>query len=333
MAESAGARKRVDLVEVLIGAVCAGGPRLARARSDFEEMDPSNKGIERLMRSVVDPELLAAVVGPRLVPVWVEPLRARFAWFRQTYPADWVDVEKVWRQQRARWRRPAAGAGSGPASAATGSRVRSRGYPHRDPDPPRAGPSRAGRRPAPARRGERPAVQTPPAHRPVPAGVAAVDDPDVQPVVAPPDAVTSGEVAAEVADETARQIREGDEASKAVPARKPASPTDPAAARAPVLGGSVNGVPAVPPPAPRPAVAASSSRGAKSSEDARIVLSGAAGSLVERFLRAMADSRVQVDSVRRVWIDADGLVGGWDLWALDMTVAERVRALQRRRER
>ncbi len=333
MAESAGARKRVDLVEVLIGAVCAGGPRLARARSDFEEMDPSNKGIERLMRSVVDPELLAAVVGPRLVPVWVEPLRARFAWFRQTYPADWVDVEKVWRQQRARWRRPAAGAGSGSAAVATGSRVRSRGYPHRDPEPPRAGPVRAGRRSAPVLRGERPATQPPPAHRPVPASVAAVDDPDVEPVVAPPDPVASGEVAAELADEAARQVREGDEAPKAVAARKPAPPPDPGVARGPVPGGGVNGVPAAPPPAPRPAVAASSSRGAPSSEDARIVLSGGAGSLVDRFLRAMADSRAQVDSVRRVWIDADGLVGGWDLWALDMTVADRVRALQRGRER
>ena len=331
MAESAGTRKRVDLVEVLIGAVCAGGARLARARSDFERMDPSNKGIERLMRSVVDPELLAAVVGPRLVPVWVEPLRARFAWFRRTYPADWVDVEKVWRQQRARWRRPAAGAGS--ASAATGSRVPSRGYPHRDQDPPRAGPTRAGRRPAPARRGERAVTQPPPAHRPVPAGVPAVDDPDVQPVAAPSDSVASGEVAAELADETARQVREGDEAPKAVAARKPAPPPDPAAARGPVPGGGVNGLPVVPPPAPRPAVAASSSRRAPSSEDARIVLSGGAGSLVDRFLRAMADSRAQVDSVRRVWIDADGLVGGWDLWALDSTVAERVRALQRGRER
>jgi len=47
----------------------------------------------------------------------------------------------------------------------------------------------------------------------------------------------------------------------------------------------------------------------------------------------MADSRASVDSVRRVWIDADGVVGGWDLWALDPAVIHRVRALQRGVER
>lgn len=143
MAEPAGARKRVDLVEVLIGAVCAGGSRLARARSDFGRLD-ARAGLRRLVMQAVDPELLAAVVGRRLAPLWVDPLRVQYARFKQEHPADWVDVEKVWREQRPRWRRAQEGVGSGSAV----SPVLSRGYPRRDPDPPRAGPSRPGRRPS-----------------------------------------------------------------------------------------------------------------------------------------------------------------------------------------
>jgi hypothetical protein len=36
----------------------------------------------------------------------VEPLRAQYSRFKQAYPKDWVDVEKVWRKQRERWRPP-----------------------------------------------------------------------------------------------------------------------------------------------------------------------------------------------------------------------------------
>ena len=60
------------------------------------------------MRHAVDPKLLEAVVGPQLAPTWVKPLRAQYARFKQAYPADWVDVEKVWREQRERWRSKAA---------------------------------------------------------------------------------------------------------------------------------------------------------------------------------------------------------------------------------
>ena len=59
-------------------------------------------GVKRLVLQAVDPELLEAVVGPRLAPAWVKPLRAQYARFKQAYPADWVDVENVWRKQRAR---------------------------------------------------------------------------------------------------------------------------------------------------------------------------------------------------------------------------------------
>ena len=65
-------------------------------------------GVKRLVLQAVDPELVEVVVGPRLAPAWVKPLRAQYARFKQAYPADWVDVEKVWRQQRARWRSKAA---------------------------------------------------------------------------------------------------------------------------------------------------------------------------------------------------------------------------------
>ena len=63
-------------------------------------------GVKRLVPKAVDPELLEAVVGPRLASTWVEPLRAQYSRFKQAYPKDWVDVEKVWREQRARWRPP-----------------------------------------------------------------------------------------------------------------------------------------------------------------------------------------------------------------------------------
>ena len=105
-AAPAGSREadpRPQLVEDLIGAVCAGGSRLWRVRSEFERMDAA-AGVKRLVPKAVDPELLEAVVGPRLASTWVEPLRAQYSRFKQAYPKDWVDVEKVWREQRARWR-------------------------------------------------------------------------------------------------------------------------------------------------------------------------------------------------------------------------------------
>ncbi|MYD86144.1 MAG: hypothetical protein F4Y14_08150 [Acidobacteria bacterium] len=325
MAELTGKRKRarVQLVEVLIGAVCAGGPRLARARSDFERLD-AGVGLRRLMLQAVDPELVAAVVGPRLAPVWVDPLRAQYARFKQEHPADWVDVEKVWREQRPRWR-PQGSAGSGSASGSATSSVLSRGYPQRDPDPPRTAPSRAGRRRARPDPAAAPVRKPAPAHRPVPAGTAVVDDPDVELVAAPPDAVLSGEVAEEVADSASPQVRKPAEGSKRASARKRAAVADAGASGATASGGAVNGVPVALAPAPHGSGVAS--------DDRSLVLSGKAGALVERLLQAMVDSRARVESVRRVWIDADGLAGGWDLWALDPAVFARVRQLSRGMER
>ena len=125
-AARAGSREagpKPQLVQILIGAVCAGGSRLSRVRSQFERMDAGD-GVKRLVLQAVDPELLEVVVGPRLAPAWVKPLRAQYARFKQAYPADWVDVEEVWRKQRARWRSKAAP---------------HREEPHREqpPDPPR----------------------------------------------------------------------------------------------------------------------------------------------------------------------------------------------------
>ena len=106
-AASRDAGPRPQVVQILISAVCAGGSRLSRVRSEFERMDAGD-GVKRLMLQAVDPELLEAVVGPQLAPAWVKPLRARYARFKQACPADWVDVEKAWREQRARWRSKAA---------------------------------------------------------------------------------------------------------------------------------------------------------------------------------------------------------------------------------
>ncbi len=125
-ATSAGSREagpHAPLIENLIGAVRAGGSRLSRVRSKFERMDAGD-GVKRLVLQAVDPELLEVVVGPRLAPAWVKPLRAQYARFKQAYPADWADIEEVWRKQRARWRSKAAP---------------HREEPHREqsPDPPR----------------------------------------------------------------------------------------------------------------------------------------------------------------------------------------------------
>ncbi len=56
-------------------------------------------GVKRLVLQAVDRELLEAVVGPRLAPAWVKPLRAQYARFKQACPAGWVNVEKVWRDR------------------------------------------------------------------------------------------------------------------------------------------------------------------------------------------------------------------------------------------
>ena len=324
MADGKRKRARVQLVEVLIGAVCAGGPRLSRVRSEFERMDAVD-GLKRLVLQAVDPELLAAVVGPRLSPAWVEPLRAQYARFKQAYPADWVDVEKVWREQRARWRRP----GGTAASASTGSQAAARGYPERGVrDAGRTVSPRAVRRSSPAAPAAHPASKVSPVHRPVPAGVAAVHEPGVEPVAAPADPVVSGEAVADAVDADAADAAR--DAARDPDAARKSARADVAASSDSVSGRGVNGAPADPPAPPRPAVAAERvpGDGGACSDDARIVLSGKAGALVERLLRAMADSRARVESVRRVWIDADGVVGGWDLWALDVAAIDRVRDLR-----
>ena len=110
VAAPAGSRQagaKPKLVPILIRAVCAGGARLSRVRSEFERMDAGD-GVRRLVRLAVDPELVEAVVGPQLAPAWVKPLRAQYARFKQAHPADWADVEKAWREQRERWRPKAA---------------------------------------------------------------------------------------------------------------------------------------------------------------------------------------------------------------------------------
>ena len=329
MAQEGRKRARLPLVEVLIGAVCAGGPRLSRVRSEFERMDAAD-GLKRLVLQAVDPELLAAVVGPRLFPVWVKPLRAQYTRFKQAYPADWVDVEKVWWEQRTRWRREEEEA----ASASGGSQAAAREYPARGgPRQGRAASPRAVRPSAGVAAAPPPAPRAAPAHRPVAPGAPAVHDPDVESIAAPPDEAVSGavaEAAAEAADaaDVARR-----EAARREAGREPFRGGAGGAA-GPASGGACNGAPVNPPAPPRPAAASRAPRVAVPSPgDGRIVLSGRVGELVERLLEAMTDSRVRVESVRRVWIDADGVAGGWDLWALDPAVLDRLPAMQRGVER
>ena len=304
MAGGAAGGGRVRLVEVLIGAVCAGGRRLARVRSEIAGMDPA-AGLRRLVLQAVDPELLEAVVGPDLVPAWVDPLRAQYVRFQRAYPADWVDVEKVWRQQRARWR----GASGADGSQAGGL---ARGYPARA-DWGASAPGVRSRRVA--GRGvagvpSEPSV-APLVHRPTPAGRAPAPAADEEAVVA-------GSLVDGVLDDA--------EDSPAVSAAHP-----PGAAGA----GSVNGV--LPNPAQHPRWAAyerrrndlASAGGDTVAPPSTLVLSGRPGELVERLVEAMQHSRARVESVRRVWIAADGVPCGWDLWALDPLVLKRLRAPDR----
>lgn len=300
---------RVRLVEVLIGAVCAGGRRLARVRSEIAGMDPASS-LRRLVLQAVDPELLEAVIGPDLVPAWVVPLRAQYVRFQQAYPADWVDVEKVWQQQRARWRGASDAAGSQAARLA-------RGYPERA-DRRVSAPTLRSRRVAgrgvpgvPSEPSASPSA-APLAHRPTLAGRAPAPAADEEPVVA-------GSLVDEVLDEP--------EDSPAVPAGHP-----PGAAGA----GSVRGVVANPVQRPR------SSAYERRRDDraltggdnpvlppSTLVLAGRPGELAERLVEAMLHSRARVESVRRVWIAAGGVPCGWDLWALDPLVLERLRAPDR----
>ena len=332
MAGGAAGGGRVRLVEVLIGALCAGGRRLARVRSEIAGMDPA-AGLRRLVLQAVDPELLEAVVGPDLVPAWVAPLRAQYVRFQRAYPADWVDVEKVWRQQRARWRGASGAAGSRAACLA-------RGYPERA-DRGASAPGVRSRRVAgsgvagvPSERSVLPSG-APLVHRPTPAGRAPAPAADEEPVVA-------GSLVEEVLDEP--------EDSPPVPAAyaplalesfhesslKEDSPPVPAAYAPGAAGaGSVQGV--VPNPAQRGRSAAyerrrddrASAVGDTVVPSSTLVLSGRPGELAERLVEAMQHSRARVESVRRVWIAADGVPGGWDLWALDPLVLERLRTPDR----
>ena len=303
---------RVRLVEVLIGAVCAGGRRLARVRSEIAGMDPA-AGLRRLVLQAVDPELVEAVVGPDLSAAWVVPLRAQYVRFQRAYPADWVDVEKVWRQQRARWRGASGAAGSQSARLARGYQERADGRTsasglrsHRV----------AGRGVASVPSG--PSVSpsgVPLVHRPTPVGRAPAPAADEEAVVA-------GSLVDGVLDDS--------EDSPAVSAAHP-----PGAAGA----GSVNGV--LPNPAQRSRSAAYERRrndrasvgGDTVAPPSTLVLSGRPGELVERLVEAMQHSRARVESVRRVWIAAGGVPGGWDLWALDPLVLERLRAPYRAQRR
>ena len=299
---------RVRLVDVLIGAVCAGGRRLARVRSEVAGMDPA-AGLRRLVLQAVDPELLEAVVGPDLASAWVVPLRAQYVRFQRAYPADWVDVEKVWRQQRARWRGASGGAGSSAAGLA-------RGYPERAE---RRASAAAVRSCRVAGRGvagvpAEPSVSTggtPLVHRPTPVGRAPTPAADEEPVVA--GSLVDGVV--------------GDpEDSPSVSAAHPPGATG---------AGSVNGVLPNPAQCPRSTAyerqrnACASAGGDTVAPPSTLVLSGRPGELVERLVEAMQHSRARVESVRRVWIAADGVPGGWDLWALDSLVLDRLRAPER----
>ena len=99
--------------------------------------------------------------------------------------------------------------------------------------------------------------------------------------------------------------------------------------------GWVNRAP--PNPAQRPRLAAcerrradrASAEGDTVPPPSTLVLSGRRGELVELLVEAMLHSRARVESVRRVWIAAEGVPGGWDLWALDPLVLERLRAVDR----
>ena len=312
---------RVRLVEMLIAAVSGGGKRLAQVRSQFAALDPSRE-LRRLRLCAVDPELLEAALGPELAPAWVVPLRAQYARCQEAYPADWFDVEKVWREQRGRWRKSSASS----ASSAFGALARS--YPERS-DSPGAGRAAGSREP---RRGARAASApsaspAPVIHRPTPAGAAPVVGDGEEAIVAPPGPV-SGAMSEDALDALQEEEPSPDGGNGASSrARRSASPRRAEDAGPGSRPGGNGAAPARSVPQVSGSGCASASR--RPSAAARAVSPGRAGELVERLVQAMLQSRAQVDSVRRVWVDADGLQGGWDLWALDPLVLDRVRSLDR----
>ena len=80
-----------------------GAPAMTHMRDRFEQLDPET-ALRPLVLQATDPELLQAALGPGLAPAWVDEMRATYRKFQAAHPRDWEDVEKVWREQRAKWR-------------------------------------------------------------------------------------------------------------------------------------------------------------------------------------------------------------------------------------
>ncbi len=313
MSGFAGARAR--LADALVDAVLAGGDQLAALRAHFSALDPATS-LRSLVVNAVDPALLAAVLGPRLSPPWVRPLRAHYLRFKRQYPGDWKDVEAAWRAQRARWHAAATAAAS---STASGPRPLSRDHPARDPRgvPGRAAPPRSRRAGRPAPPGPVPGPRPRPVAVPVPFGRAhGVGSGEVA-VPAPPEADVAvlDPVEAVALEELEREVRE----------------TADAEARA---------LPAPPPPlCDAPAPAAGAARAAAAARKPKVPAAAAAASaggeppplLLERMLDAMCTSYQAVEQVRSFFLQADGAVYGWHSWRMPAHVSERLR--QRRRER
>ena len=277
---SSAARARGSLPEALIRAVIAGGETLRRVRRSFLAQSPDQQ-LQNLLVQVVDPELLLAVVGSDQEARWVVPLRARYAIFKRKYPADWFDVEKVWKLQRAQWRRP------GGADAR-------RGRPYRSAVPPASQAPAAVGRPVGRGRAFRPVptakrASAPPAVRHVPYGRAS----DAAP----------GEVVVTVAPEV-------DTDPELVPAAEPeAGPAgrraDAARAAAADTGASGFG--------PRRAAP-----GARAQPDVRISSVAGDGApadpshlYLDRFIDAMLHSVGSLDDLIRGWRDGGFGPAGW----------------------
>ena len=284
---SSAAPARASLPEALIRAVVAGGETLRRVRRSFLAQSP-DQHLQNLLVQVVDPELLLAVVGPDHEDRWIVPLRTRYAIFKRKYPADWFDVEKVWKLQRAQWRRPAGGDGRRsrdyPAASDSASQLRVGS----------AGPNRRARAPRSVPTARRAAGA--PAVRHVPYGRA--------PDAAPDEVVVT--VAAEVdTDPDLVPVPRVDPADRDAPRdrrRQSAPDVAGSGSDAGVSGfGPRRGAPAAPPP---PDVRVSSLEpGGPPADPSDYHL--------DRFIDLMLDSVGSLDDLIRGWRDGGFGPAGW----------------------
>lgn len=119
----------------LVKAIFAGDAAVARCRAMFARASPV-KCVRLLLVQAIDPLLLRAVLGPELADSWVTPLERYYSDARRSSPATFLDFDRVWADQRARWQPLVEAAGaSGSAQEAAVAPDTAHDLPGRGVDP------------------------------------------------------------------------------------------------------------------------------------------------------------------------------------------------------